>query len=123
MSSEPMSPHSLWEKVTSNYAKVGREGIKQIVTLYYLVIDPTVSALSKVAAVAALSYFVMPLDAIPDFLIGVGYTDDITAVTAAIASLFNTITADHQRQAEETVSGWFGTQTSETREINNEEQQ
>jgi len=120
--SEP-STQTIWEKVTTNYAKVGRDGIKQIVTLYYLVIDPTVSTLSKVAAVAALSYFVMPLDAIPDFLVGVGYTDDIAAVTAAVASLFSTITAEHQRQAEETVAGWFGTQTAETREISNEEQQ
>jgi len=120
--SEP-STQTIWEKVTTNYAKVGRDGIKQIVTLYYLVIDPTVSTLSKVAAVAALSYFVMPLDAIPDFLVGVGYTDDIAAVTAAVASLFSTITAEHQQQAEETVAGWFGTQTAETQEISNEEQQ
>ncbi|MED5555862.1 MAG: DUF1232 domain-containing protein, partial [Pseudomonadota bacterium] len=39
-----------------------------------------VSRQTIVAATAALLYFVVPLDVIPDFLIGVGFIDDASVV-------------------------------------------
>ena len=35
----------------------------------------------------ALAYFVMPFDAIPDVLAGIGFTDDAAVITAVIATL------------------------------------
>lgn len=38
-------------------------------------------------ATGALLYFVNPLDAVPDFLVGVGYLDDATVLAMVAASL------------------------------------
>ena len=49
-----------------------------------------VSVQTLVAIVAAILYFVSPLDVIPDFIPGVGYVDD----AAVIAWVLNSITHD-----------------------------
>ena len=37
----------------------------------------------KAAIIVAFSYFIVPTDLIPDVIIGLGYTDDITVSLAA----------------------------------------
>ena len=39
---------------------------------------------SIIAALAALIYFVSPIDAIPDFIPVVGYLDDVTVIAVAL---------------------------------------
>lgn len=45
---------------------------------------------------AALLYFVNPFDVIPDFIIGIGYLDDVTI----ISFVFNSLRKDVQHFAE-----------------------
>jgi uncharacterized membrane protein YkvA (DUF1232 family) len=52
---------------------------------------------------AALAYFVMPVDAIPDLFAGIGYTDDAAVIAALIATLGANIKRRHRDQAEEAV--------------------
>ncbi len=40
-----------------------------------------------VAFVGALVYFVMPLDFIPDFIFGIGYTDDVALILWTVNSI------------------------------------
>ncbi len=42
---------------------------------------------SLVALVAALIYFVMPLDVIPDFILGFGFADDIALIAWTVKSI------------------------------------
>ncbi|HEY3303226.1 MAG TPA: YkvA family protein [Candidatus Binatia bacterium] len=46
-----------------------------------------VSKKSLVVLVGALVYFLMPLDAIPDFIPGLGFMDDVTVVGLALAAV------------------------------------
>lgn len=48
---------------------------------------------------AALAYFVMPLDMIPDIITGFGFTDDATVIATAIGIVSSYITADHHARA------------------------
>ena len=41
----------------------------------------TVNVKTPVMIIAAILYFLMPLDSIPDFLLGFGYLDDVTIIT------------------------------------------
>lgn len=40
-----------------------------------------VNVKTPVMIIAAVLYFLMPLDSIPDFLLGFGYLDDVTVIT------------------------------------------
>ena len=48
---------------------------------------------AKGILLAALGYFVLPVDIIPDFVLGLGFTDDIAVLTAAITAVSAHITA------------------------------
>ena len=45
-------------------------------SVWFCARDPATPATAKGLMLAALAYFVMPVDAIPDFIAGLGYTDD-----------------------------------------------
>ena len=48
---------------------------------------------------AALAYFILPFDIIPDFIAGLGYTDDATILLAAIGMVRAHITPVHREAA------------------------
>lgn len=52
--------------------------------LFYCALDPETPVRTKAMLLAALAYFVMPVDFIPDWLPGLGYTDDAAVIAAAI---------------------------------------
>ena len=55
----------------------------------------------KAIAAAALAYFILPLDAIPDLLPIIGLSDDISVLTAALTAISVHITDEHRRKARE----------------------
>ena len=55
----------------------------------------------KLTLFAALGYFVMPFDVLPDLLPVIGFTDDAAVIATAIASVANAIRPDHREKARE----------------------
>jgi uncharacterized membrane protein YkvA (DUF1232 family) len=60
---------------------------------YGYVTDPRVPHRYKLLAVATLLYFISPFDAIPDWIPGAGYIDDVGALTAFVVSVRKIIDA------------------------------
>ena len=60
--------------------------------------DPATPAAAKGMMFAALAYFVLPTDAIPDILAGIGFTDD-AAVFAALLAVVGKNIKPHHRDA------------------------
>lgn len=58
----------------------------------------------RVTLIAALAYFIAPLDALPDLTPILGFSDDAAVLGAAIAAVAGSITAEHRRRARETLS-------------------
>ena len=58
----------------------------------------------RAVLLGALAYFIMPFDAMPDFLAGIGFSDDITVLVAAIALVRSHITAAHREAAKRALS-------------------
>lgn len=75
---------------------------EDLVAAYYCALDPLTPGRVRGTLIAALAYFVLPLDAVPDFIIGVGFGDDITILTGAIA-LVRAHIKDRHREAARTV--------------------
>jgi uncharacterized membrane protein YkvA (DUF1232 family) len=76
----------------------------EVVAAYYCALDAKTPMRAKAVLFAALAYFVMPADAIPDFILGFGFTDDIAALTAAIAAVRSHIKPAHRRAAREALA-------------------
>lgn len=73
--------------------------IDEAVAGYFCARDPATPLRVKVTLMAALAYFVVPADAVPDFLAGIGYTDDLAVLIAALKTIGPAITDDHRAQA------------------------
>lgn len=68
----------------------------EVVAAYYCALDNRTPLRAKGTLLAALAYFVLPADTIPDFILGLGFTDDIAVLTAAIAAVKAHITTAHR---------------------------
>lgn len=69
------------------------------VELYYCAIDPKTERWVKILAFSALAYFIIPFDAIPDFIPITGYADDAAIILAAIKKLADKVTDEHRAKA------------------------
>lgn len=76
----------------------------EVVAAYYCALDPRTPFRVRGTLLAALAYFVLPLDIIPDFLVGFGFTDDLAVLTAAITSIRSHIKPAHRDAAAEALA-------------------
>lgn len=73
--------------------------IEDVVAGYFCALDPNTPMRVRGILLAALAYFILPLDAIPDFLLSFGLGDDIAVLTAAFAAVAGNITDAHRAAA------------------------
>ena len=71
----------------------------EALAMWYCSIDPRTPKRVKTILVAALAYFVVPVDVIPDFLAGLGFTDDAATLFAAWSAVQPHVTEDHREKA------------------------
>jgi len=72
---------------------------EELASAYFCAMDPATPTRVRATLLAALAYFVAPIDAIPDFLAGIGFTDDAAVLAAVIALVAQHITAMHREKA------------------------
>ena len=70
--------------------------MEEVVSAYFCALDPKTPARVRGTLLAALAYFVLPLDLIPDFLINIGFGDDVAVLLAAITAVRGNITEAHR---------------------------
>jgi uncharacterized membrane protein YkvA (DUF1232 family) len=73
--------------------------LEQAVSAYYCAFDPATPRPVKAMLLAALAYFVVPSDLIPDFVAGLGFTDDATVLFATLRLVAGHITEGHRDAA------------------------
>jgi uncharacterized membrane protein YkvA (DUF1232 family) len=66
---------------------------------YFCARDPATPMAAKGLIFAALAYFVLPTDAIPDVIAGIGFTDDAAVLATVIAVLGRNIKPAHKDKA------------------------
>lgn len=74
--------------------------LKDVVAAYYCAFDPATPAKVRWMLVAALAYFVSPIDLVPDMLPMIGFTDDVAVLSTVIALVRAHITEAHRLRAE-----------------------
>jgi len=78
--------------------------MEDVVAAYYCALDKKTPLRAKGILLAALGYFVLPVDAIPDIVLGLGFTDDIAVLTAAITAVRAHITPAHRLAARQALA-------------------
>ena len=91
---------SFFEKVISIPKDAGIRIIEHALTLYILLREESVPIWVKGTIVAALGYFICPIDVIPDFL-PFGFVDDIAVMALVVAELSCYINSNVRKKVEE----------------------
>ena len=76
-----------------------------LVAAYYCAMDARTPLQARGILLAALAYFIVPTDMVPDFSLGLGFTDDATVIATAISLVRRHITDDHYAQARAVLDG------------------
>ena len=72
---------------------------EEAVAAYFCAFDPATPLRAKAILLAALAYFILPFDVIPDFILGIGFTDDMAVLFAAVGLIRNHMTDEHRDRA------------------------
>ena len=72
---------------------------EDLAAAYFCAVDPATPTRVKGVLLAALAYFVTPVDLIPDFVAGLGFTDDAAVLAAAIALVSRHVKPEHIARA------------------------
>ena len=102
------SDQRLRGKLARHAVAAGREVVEKVLWLYYASRRPDVPRWAKVTIYAALAYFVLPTDAVPDLLPAIGYADDLGALSAALLTVAAYVDEDVKQQARLRLQTWFG---------------
>jgi uncharacterized membrane protein YkvA (DUF1232 family) len=89
--------NEFWQKLRRFAGQV--PFVEDIVAGYYCALDPATPMRVRGMLLAAIAYFILPFDFIPDFVAGLGFADDAALVTAVLALVSAHITPTHRAAA------------------------
>jgi len=99
-------PHNE-EVVRERFAAKAKRYLRQLplahetAAMYFALLDARTPIWVKATVAAALAYFILPLDAVPDLLPIVGLSDDASVLAAALTAVATHITDEHHAKARE----------------------
>jgi uncharacterized membrane protein YkvA (DUF1232 family) len=105
---DSFSNSSFWDKLKNHAVNAGKGLVENGLILYYVWDDPDTPLWAKTAIIGALGYFISPIDAIPDIVPRLGYSDDGGVLIAAISAVAAHIKEEHRIKAKKTVEEYFG---------------
>lgn len=88
-----------WGKLRRSFGRVSF--VEEAVSAYFCAFDPATPRSVKAMLLAALAYFVVPADMVPDFIAGLGFTDDATVLLTTVRMVAGHINERHRAQARE----------------------
>jgi uncharacterized membrane protein YkvA (DUF1232 family) len=105
---KPVSPEENTrreKRVRDNFWRTARKAarhvpfMEEVVAAYFAALDSRTPTRVRGTLLAALAYFVMPIDLVPDFIVGFGFTDDLAVLTAAVTAIQGHIKPSHRKSA------------------------
>ncbi len=98
--------HSFWRKLARTLTLI--PFAEDLLAAYYCAFDRDTPLHVKGALVGAIAYFVLPTDAIPDFLPVIGFTDDAAVLAAALKLVADHIGPLHRTAARDALNRLHG---------------
>jgi uncharacterized membrane protein YkvA (DUF1232 family) len=94
---ERIVDEGFWKKLLKVAGKI--PFAEDAAAAYFCAVDPATPSKVRAILFAALAYFVLPFDVIPDFVAGIGFTDDAAVLAMAIAMVSGNIKDGHRKRA------------------------
>jgi uncharacterized membrane protein YkvA (DUF1232 family) len=86
-----------WAKLRRNLGRI--PFVEDAIAAYFCARDPDTPLRVKAVLLAALAYFIIPTDMIPDFLVSFGFTDDAAVLYVAVTSVAGHVNERHRKAA------------------------
>jgi len=87
----------IWSKLTRVLPRI--PFAEDLLSAYYCAMDAQTPLHVKATLAGALAYFILPIDGIPDMILGLGFTDDAAVLALAIRSVASNISDIHREAA------------------------
>jgi uncharacterized membrane protein YkvA (DUF1232 family) len=102
------SDASFWDKLKRYSKEAGMKVVYPALLLQYMMKSDNVPLRAKLILSAALGYFILPIDFIPDFAPLIGFADDLGVLLLILRQMAVYITPEIRRNAREHLRKWFG---------------
>ena len=90
---EALVQERFWDKLRKTLGRI--PFVEDALAAYYCATDGKTPLYVRAVLMGALAYFIVPSDVIPDFIVGLGYTDDASVLAAAIAAVRANLKSEH----------------------------
>jgi uncharacterized membrane protein YkvA (DUF1232 family) len=97
--SNNVSSKDFWSKIRKTLGKI--PFARNVIAMWHCMRDPATPLWVKIQIGGALAYFISPIDAIPDAIPVLGYTDDAAVIAATFGIVQAFVTDDHFRKADD----------------------
>jgi uncharacterized membrane protein YkvA (DUF1232 family) len=94
---------SFWSKLRRVIGRI--PFANDLLATYFAALDPNTPTYVRAALMAALAYFVVPIDVVPDFILAFGFSDDAAVLAATISAMRPHIKTKHYDQAANWIKG------------------
>lgn len=100
------NPSSLFVKIKEFAKKAGVKTVYLVLILYYATFDKTIPVKDRIMVIAALGYFILPFDIVPDAIPG-GFADDAAALLYVAKHIWSNLSIETFRKARTKLNEWF----------------
>lgn len=87
--------------------RAGRSLARPALECVELLLDPQTPHQVRLTVLGALTYLLLPLDLIPDFIPAAGFSDDLVALTALLGLCSRHLTPEIRARAQRRLDHWF----------------
>ena len=87
--------------------RAGRTLARPALECFEMLIDGATPHQARLTVLAALTYLVLPIDLIPDFIPAAGFSDDMVALTALLGLCGRHLTPEIKLLAQRRLDRWF----------------
>ena len=101
------TPNALFEKIKTVARKAGVKVVYVVLLLYYSTLDKELPIKDRLMVLAALGYFILPVDLLPDALPG-GFADDTAALIYVLKQVWKNLTPETKLKSQSRLREWFG---------------
>ena len=88
---------TFWRKLTRVLAHI--PFAEDLVAAWYCALDSATPVHVRALLWGAVAYFILPIDVVPDYLAGLGFTDDAAVIATVMSLLGRHLTPQHRAAA------------------------